>query len=116
MPAAHAAQKRAFRWRHPHSRHLHLSLEGAYICHCPRGIRAMIDVTASVCDRTLRYMFHCMSSRLLRVFALGALLISAFSPVALAQGPRVVPQSPADARLSYAPIVARVAPAVVNVY
>jgi S1-C subfamily serine protease len=36
--------------------------------------------------------------------------------LALARGPRIVPQSPADAQLSYAPIVARVAPAVVNVY
>ncbi len=51
--------------------------------------------------------------------ALVALLAAAVSPwttSALAQAPRVVPQSAADARLSYAPIVARVAPAVVNVY
>jgi Do/DeqQ family serine protease len=51
--------------------------------------------------------------------ALVALLAAAVSPwttYALAQAPRVVPQSAADARLSYAPIVARVAPAVVNVY
>ena len=55
----------------------------------------------------------------LRAFVLAVLLLPAFSfssaPVA-AQSPRVVPPSPADARLSYAPIVARVAPAVVNVY
>jgi Do/DeqQ family serine protease len=41
------------------------------------------------------------------------LLLSAPAP---AQGQRVVPSSPADVRLSYAPIVARVAPTVVNVY
>ena len=73
----------------------------------------------SVCDRTLRYMSHFPLSRLLRALALLMLLASAFSPwtsPALAKSPRVVPQSPADVRLSYAPIVARVAPAVVNVY
>ncbi len=79
----------------------------------------MFAGTTSVCDRTLRCMFHGSLSRLMRALALSAIVLSAswlsIMP-ALAQGPRVVPQSPADARLSYAPIVARVAPAVVNVY
>jgi Do/DeqQ family serine protease len=47
---------------------------------------------------------------------LPALLLANIPAPAPAQGQRVVPSSPADARLSYAPIVARVAPAVVNVY
>ena len=75
--------------------------------------------TTSVCDRTLRCMFHFSPSHLMRALALLALLLPGTLPwttSALAQGPRVVPQSPADARLSYAPVVARVAPAVVNVY
>ena len=43
------------------------------------------------------------------------LLAAAMAP-ALAQTTRAVPQSRGDVMLSYAPIVKRVAPAVVNVY
>ena len=59
-----------------------------------------------------------MFVRIKSALAILAVFVCAVLPwtQALAQGPRVVPQTPADARLSYAPIVARVAPAVVNVY
>ncbi len=60
-----------------------------------------------------------MMALVLRALVVAALALSALVPFnasASAQGQRVVPPSPADARLSYAPIVARVAPAVVNVY
>jgi len=50
----------------------------------------------------------------MRLFVLTALLICA-SGAALSQD-RAVPQSQAQVQLSYAPIVARAAPAVVNVY
>src|SRR5476651_1814909 len=89
-------------------RALHLGQGRAYICCCPRGIRAMF-----------RTRFLILRVCLPHAVALVALLAAAVSPwttSALAQAPRVVPQSAADARLSYAPIVARVAPAVVNVY
>jgi Do/DeqQ family serine protease len=62
---------------------------------------------------------HIGTPFLLRAVALAAFLLSAFSLLnvpATAQSPRVVPSSPSDVRLSYAPIVARVTPAVVNVY
>jgi Do/DeqQ family serine protease len=75
--------------------------------------------TTSVCDRMLRFMFHCSPFRLIRGLAIATFFASASSPwtsPALAQAPRVAPSSPSDVRLSYAPIVARVAPAVVNVY
>ncbi len=48
-----------------------------------------------------------------------ALLIGALtSPVSAQSAPamRAVPQSPAQVQLSFAPVVAKVAPAVVNVY
>src|SRR5215510_15314143 len=50
----------------------------------------------------------------MRLLVLTALLVLSASP-ALPQD-RVVPQSQAQIQLSYAPIVARAAPAVVNVY
>src|SRR5215510_2979134 len=50
----------------------------------------------------------------MRLLVLTALLVLSASP-ALPQD-RVVPQSQAQVQLSYAPIVARAAPAVVNVY
>src|SRR5476651_211871 len=89
-------------------RALHLGQGRAYICRCPRGIRAMFRIS-----------FLILRVCLPHAVALVALLAAAVSPwttYALAQAPRVVPQSAADARLSYAPIVARVASAVVNVY
>src|SRR6201993_4148936 len=52
--------------------------------------------------------------RLIRAAASAALVVVFFNP-ALAQERRV-PTSPAELRLSYAPIVQRVQPAVVNVY
>jgi Do/DeqQ family serine protease len=49
--------------------------------------------------------------------SLAVICLSAMAAMpALAQDRRVVPASPADIRLSYAPIVQRVQPAVVNVY
>src|SRR3979490_1137981 len=51
---------------------------------------------------------------LLRLFTAIVVMMAATAP-ALAQDPRV-PASPTDIRLSYAPIVQRVQPAVVNVY
>ncbi len=50
-----------------------------------------------------------------RLLPLALLLVLAFEP-ASAQNTRVVPSSPAQVVLSYAPVVKRVAPAVVNVY
>ncbi len=49
-----------------------------------------------------------------RVFAAGLLVMAAWTP-ALAQELRV-PSSAGEIRLSFAPVVKRVAPAVVNVY
>ena len=62
---------------------------------------------------------HLMPNILLRVLTAVALAVPALSfsgAPTFSQAQRVVPSSPADVRLSYAPIVARVAPAVVNVY
>ncbi len=50
-----------------------------------------------------------------RLLPLALLLVLAFEPAG-AQNARVVPSSPAQVMLSYAPVVKRVAPAVVNVY
>jgi Do/DeqQ family serine protease len=52
----------------------------------------------------------------LRRFVLLVLIALAVPIAALAQDGRVVPSSPAQLALSYAPVVKRVAPAVVNVY
>jgi len=48
--------------------------------------------------------------------SLAVLLLSAFAATAALAQDRRVPTSPADIRLSYAPVVQRVQPAVVNVY
>jgi Do/DeqQ family serine protease len=53
---------------------------------------------------------------ILRRFAPVALMFVVVSFPAAAQDPRVVPSSPGQLALSYAPVVKRVAPAVVNVY
>src|SRR5205823_14475196 len=45
-----------------------------------------------------------------------AVLLACLCPLAAAQDGRVVPASPGQLTLSYAPVVKRVAPAVVNVY
>ncbi len=51
----------------------------------------------------------------MRIFAVVAVFM-AISSVPLSAQPRVVPQSPAQVQLSFAPVVGKVAPAVVNVY
>jgi len=56
------------------------------------------------------------ASRPFAVLLAIAVLAPAFSPPARAQDNRVVPSSPGELKLSYAPVVKRVAPAVVNVY
>jgi len=56
-----------------------------------------------------------LAARLFIVGILILLLVAFFSPMALPQERRV-PTSPGEVRLSYAPIVQRTAPAVVNVY
>ena len=69
----------------------------------------------SVCAKTLRVITLC----LLRLLAIVAIVLPTHSlsnVPAVAQGQRVPPPSSADVRLSYAPIVTRVTPAVVNVY
>ena len=53
--------------------------------------------------------------RIARLAAIASLAMMSFATPALAQD-RVVPSSPSQSRLSYAPIVQRVQPAVVNVY
>jgi Do/DeqQ family serine protease len=55
-------------------------------------------------------------SMVLRRLALFSLLIALAPAPLLAQDARVVPNSPAQLTLSFAPVVKRVAPAVVNVY
>jgi Do/DeqQ family serine protease len=58
---------------------------------------------------------NAMPSRPTLVAALAVVLVSQAAPGALAQDRRL-PTSPAELRLSYAPVVQRAAPAVVNVY
>jgi Do/DeqQ family serine protease len=62
-----------------------------------------------------------LAARRLAVFLAVAVLLPALGPFAhaqdnRAQDNRVVPSSPGEIKLSYAPVVKRVAPAVVNVY
>jgi Do/DeqQ family serine protease len=64
----------------------------------------------------VRARIACKGALALRVFAAAVAALSGLNVPAMAQGQRVAPASPAEVRLSYAPIVARVAPAVVNVY